>query len=82
MTVLLLISKGVLLLILTRAGTVSPRSLKFSQCFEILKCHKIKTEAQHLYKRRKAQMNAYEAHYGKGKIFQWMASLSLQVLSA
>lgn len=45
MTVLLLTSKGVLLLILIRAGTASPRSLKFSQCFEILKCNQIRTEA-------------------------------------
>lgn len=82
MTVLLLISKGVLLLILTRAGTASPRSFKFSQCFEILKCNQIKTEAQYLHKHWKAQMNTCKAHWGEGKAFLRMTSLSLELLSA
>lgn len=44
MTVLPLTSKGVLQLILIRAGTVSPRWLTFPQCFGILKCSQKRRE--------------------------------------
>lgn len=37
-----------MLLVLTRAETVSPKSLKFSQCSESLRCNQIRTETLYL----------------------------------
>lgn len=34
------------------------------------------------HKHQKAQMNTFEAHWGEGRIFLWMRSLCLQLLSA